>query len=408
VLYFFLSYARDDDPNYVDRFFEDLSRTVRDLAGVDNHEPVGFLDHQSISVGQSWANELENALGTCRCFVALTSPRYFRREYCGREWYVFSERLAAYERRWQRPAPALLPIQWIPIQQPTSVAAVQRFDGDGDPMYENYGLRQMLELKRFRDSYRTFVFMLARRIVEVAGAHEVPASRSGPRLRDAENIFAMSSPSDGPPGRPRRASSVQFVVVAGTRTEMPPVRRQLEYYGPTAQSWAPFWPGLDKPIGDIAADVAADRLFEVAVSGVADLPERIIQAKQRSEVLILLVDPWYAALDPEGRGLAPFDAALSPTAAVLIATSSTDAETMGARENLWGNLVRQLPRTLDRRDRVMLRPQVPTAEQLAADLEEVLEVARNRLFRTAPVILGPGHRPRPMLEATAPTEDHGR
>jgi TIR domain len=179
VLYFFLSYAREDDPVFIRRFFEDLSGHVRNLAGAERSDEVGFLDEYSIRVGQRWASDLQEALSACRCFVALTSPRYFRRDHCGREWYLFHERLLSYEQRWNRSAPALLPVQWIPTSAVHPVAAeIQRAGAQlGGTPYGEYGLRQLLDLKRFRDDYRTFVFALARQIVTTAHEHVVPRPR---------------------------------------------------------------------------------------------------------------------------------------------------------------------------------------------------------------------------------------
>ena len=60
--------------------------------------------------------------------MALTSPRYFRRDYCRREWQVFHHRLLTYEQRWSTRAPSLLPVYWIAARDPDATVVVYPSD----------------------------------------------------------------------------------------------------------------------------------------------------------------------------------------------------------------------------------------------------------------------------------------
>jgi FxsC-like protein len=421
VLYFFLSYAREDDPAFIRRFFEDLSRDVRDLSGADRMGQVGFLDEQSIQPGQRWVTEVNDALSTCRCFVALTSPRYFRRDYCGREWWVFNQRLQIYEQQRNRAAPSLLPINWIPTIPMHPVAAeIQRpaLEVDGRP-YTEYGLRQLLDLKRFRHEYRTFVFDLARKIVSTARAHSVPRPRHELPLRHAFNIFAeattpggQSDSTAGDPARaPRRAPSrryVHFVIVAGSRDEMAATRRKLEYYGQHRVDWAPYWPATEGPLGNFATRVASEQNFDCAVTDITQLRQRIERAKRRNQVVVLLVDTWALELDDHQTALAEYDRHSEETTALVIPFSATDTETLADTTFLQSRVAAALPNSLKRRDPVMLRQNVPTHDQFSASLEEILEVAMNRIFRRGTVnsrVPSTPPRTRPILEGPASTTD---
>jgi FxsC-like protein len=423
VLYFFLSYAREDDPEYVRRFFHDLSSQVRNLSGADRDEPVGFLDEQSLRMGQRWSVALGEALSTCRCFVAMTSPRYFRRDYCGREWAVFSDRLAAYERQWNRQAPALLPIRWIPMSPMHPLAAEIQGTGAGlaAESYLDYGLRQMLDLQRFHDDYRAFVFDLARLIVSVAGAHDVPVPRRTVRLEEVQDAFRSRTP--GLNGRVGTAAHrgtlagggrlsprafVHFIVVAGTRDDMSTVRRKLEYYGETSTQWAPYRPGFDEAVAELAMRVAEDRLFDSEIADISDLGQRIDRARQRNELVVLLVDAWSPALERHQRALLDYDQRDGLAGAVMIPFNSQDAETLADTTVLQVRLARVLPNLVERGDRVMLRSNIPTPEQFGADLEEILEVAQNRIFRTGtvnPQVPDGPSRSRPILEGPTNTLD---
>jgi FxsC-like protein len=423
VLYFFLSYAREDDPEYIRRFFHDLSSQVRNLAGVGKEDVVGFLDEQSLQIGQRWSMELADALSSCRCFVAMTSPRYFRRDYCGREWAVFSDRLVAYERRWNRRAPALLPVRWIPTSPMHPLAAeIQNTNpGIGADSYQEYGLRQMLDLKRFRDDYRSFVFDLARQIVLVADAHDIPRSRHLVPLERVRNVFLLESAADGSreTGTPSRESGgkahrlsartlVHFIVVAGNRDEMSAIRSKLDYYGSSRVDWAPYRPGLDEALAALAAQVADDRMFESEIADIAELADRVDQARRGNELVVLLVDAWAPGLADHRRALLAYDANDELTSAVMIPFNSGDGETLADTTILQAQLANVLPHVLERRDRVMLRQNIPTAEQFSSNLEEILEVAQNRIFKKGAVnaqVHSGAVGTRPILEGPTSTLD---
>ncbi|GAA1817771.1 hypothetical protein GCM10009682_43220 [Luedemannella flava] len=413
MLYFFLSHAREDDPRSVIRFFNDLSSEVRNLAGADPHDTVGFLDEQSLYVGQRWQLALADALASCKCFVAMTSPRYFRRDYCGREWGAFSDRLAAYERQWKRPAPALLPVRWIPMAVPHPLAEdIQLHSAGTAASYLKYGLRHMLDLQRFHDDYQEFVFDLAQRIVNVAAEYDLPPPRRPIRLEEVADAFTITSTTDAPPpGRrpvsavgPARLSTravVHFVIVAGTRESMSAVRRKLEYYGDTAVDWAPFRPDVDETLAEFASRVAEDRMFDSEVTDISRLGECLELAKRRNDLVVLLVDAWSPALAEHQQALLDYDNHDGNTSAVLVPFNSSDDETRADATELQVRLASVLPRHIERRDRVMLRPHIPTPELFSTDLEEILEVAQNRVFRTGtvnPQVPDRPSRSRPILE----------
>src|SRR5262245_33980675 len=100
----------------VDTLFRDLSREVCDRAGVDPGTEVGFLDRRSIEWGSSWPPKLVSALKECKTFVALCTLRYFTSEACGKEWWVYEERLRRYEQERGGNLAMLIPLLWLPIR----------------------------------------------------------------------------------------------------------------------------------------------------------------------------------------------------------------------------------------------------------------------------------------------------
>src|SRR5215475_11799851 len=98
--YYFLSYARSDldldKYNCIRRFCKDLEEEVRRLKGPVPGK-ICFFDGEDIEPGNKWPDTLSEALCTSRVFVPIYSPTYFTKDYCGREWKLFSDRVEAYK-----------------------------------------------------------------------------------------------------------------------------------------------------------------------------------------------------------------------------------------------------------------------------------------------------------------------
>src|SRR4051794_36978248 len=107
---FFLSYARDDDKTgvHIRRLFEDLRNALADdHFGEDLSSVESFIDAR-IETGSTWETDILRGIGIASVFVPLFSPRYFRRDWCAREWGVFHARMNGGSSQ------AVLPICWIP------------------------------------------------------------------------------------------------------------------------------------------------------------------------------------------------------------------------------------------------------------------------------------------------------
>jgi FxsC-like protein len=102
--------------------------------------------------------------------------------------------------------------------------------------------------------------------------------------------------------------------------------------------------------------------------------------------------------------LVEIDRRAEPTTAVLIPWSLEDDETRLHSDELRRAIRLTFPNSTERRDDVMFRSSVLTAESFGADLPVVLEVARNRMFTRGTVYRRPPEPPeRPILEG--PTGD---
>src|SRR5262249_27969233 len=93
---------------------------------------------------------------------------------------------------------------------------------------------------------------------------------------------------------PAGPNSAQFVYVVGSRGEVQECRQHVDAYGEKpAQTWKPYYP----PASDLAAEVAwravaREKLDYEEAPLDGKLLDRILEAKQKNKVVVLLVDAW--------------------------------------------------------------------------------------------------------------------
>lgn len=406
MLYFFLSYARGDDDVYVERFYRDLCIEVRVQVGADRDEKVGFLDNHSIEPGQRWSQALVEALAQCTSFLALYSPAYFLSQYCGREWTMFTQRSQMHARQTGTELGGLIPLIWHPPRTMPDIAQSLQYNQDvyGE-VYNRGGLRQLLRLQRHRDTYLEFVSTVAERIVEAA-AQPPPVGDGNIDFDHVDSAFHPRAEVSGGalpdlaavvPG----AQFIHFVVAAPSRAEAAQIRTNTSYYGDRCQDWAPFRPALTEPLVEYARTVAADQSFQSLIATVDQINDSIKVAQQHNQIVVLLVDAWSTGLSRYRSLLEDWDQRNEPNSAVLIVMSHDDAETQQHHDELVGRMRRTMWNNEHKPDELMVRRSVLTHQSFQADLQVVLEVARNRLFANGKVFRRPeqdSRAPRPILE----------
>jgi len=406
MLYFFLSYARGDDDDYVDKFYRELCSEIRALTGLGSDVEVGFFDSHSIDPGQRWSEKLVDALLGCKTFIPLYSPAYFLSEPCGREWTIFAHRTDNHG--WPPDQiPPLIPLIWMPQLEVPEVVTPYQWSSDSlGKVYNSSGLRRLLRLQRNHDEYVDFVSAVADRIVRAASA---------PRLTQAERLvfdevpsafhtFPAHNPADRTPAAdptPHASSQVvHFVVAAAADSEAATVRSNIIYYGNHPHDWTPYLPAYPRPLAEYACSVAARKSFRSTVATIDQLNELIAQANQTNQIVVLLVDVWSTKIDRFHVVLHEYDSRNEPTTAVMIPLNPDDAETQAHSGELSNRTRQTFINNALRHDDVMFRSSVLTYQTFGADLQVVLEVARNRVFIRGKVYRrppGPGH-PRPILE----------
>lgn len=183
---FYLSYAKargdgsetssNRGSQLLSQFFEDLSADVSELLPLPPGATPGFIDLSIPAGGVRWSDVVLRALGTCQVFVALLSAPYLESDWCGMEWFAFTQR-SVYTRSESAPKAqtCILPVLWSPIRDvrlPRSVLSVQRYSPNNLPypdlaqLYENEGIFGLMRM-RHEDFYQTVVWQLARRIAHI-------------------------------------------------------------------------------------------------------------------------------------------------------------------------------------------------------------------------------------------------
>jgi FxsC-like protein len=288
--YFFLSYAHSpplegdgqtDPDEHVRRFFNDLTEAVRSHAAPDSELIPGLFD-QDFPVGPDWKESFSRALGAAEVFVPLYSPGYFTRSWPGREWACFHQRLVLAGLK--DPVRRFAPVLWTPLWDqhglPGLRAAMEV--GASESEYEKSGLRALLRITSYRDSYRIVVNKLAERVVALA--EESPLVPSAvPDIDEMKSAF-----------RPEANLAVFAVAVAAPARGTVPAGSDPDCYGDSSINWRPF-SGQERPLAEYLQRVAERLDFEVELTS---LEEACDPAADRPG--IILIDPWFIA-DDQGR-----------------------------------------------------------------------------------------------------------
>jgi len=103
-------------------------------------------------------------------FVPVLSPRFFASEWCGKEWWVFEQRVARVEGV-ETDTKAIVPVHWIPfgdLPVPEIASKYQFWDVEFPESYERLGLYALLARPDLWEDCDRSLWLLAERIRRVA------------------------------------------------------------------------------------------------------------------------------------------------------------------------------------------------------------------------------------------------
>ncbi len=386
MVYFFLSYSRQDHQQHALAFFEDLRAEVRSRAGSSPDEEVGFIDN-GIQPGHRWPDDLRQALNRCDSFIALTSPSYYNSEYCGKELRTFLDRLAEHERVFGRRPGTLFQLRWNKIDMsevPATVSEYQMYVCQNPSRYYDEGVRMMIQRRRRSVAYDKFLLELADRIVTATRKDQMLSS-AVPPLHQIEPLFpAQRGPlaSVNSETWSDRTGFVHFVVASASRDELRNVRHDLSYYGASPEDWRPYGEG-ERPIVDFATVVASEQRYAGGVVRIDRLPDLLRWAAEKRQIVIVIVDAWSPLMARNRDALVEYEATRTAGSAVMVPWSQADREARDNANYLRATLTAVFPRR--RLDRDLYREQISTQVAFSESLSGVLVVAQNRILRAGGV-----------------------
>ncbi len=323
-VWFFFSYARQDRDDRLDRFYQDLYKNVR-LAKQLAEDEAAFFDQRSIEVGDVWTEKLRDGLRTARVLVSICSPTYLSRESCGKELQACLDRVPAGAQ-----STAIFPIVWG-MPAASAHSAFDRFQMTHDDLtraYKDEGLYYIMGLKKHEDDYAQFVTKLARMIVEAGENRPLLEKASLAPFEQIRNPFVKA-----PKGAGTTFKNAMFSYVVAQKDELP--ASLAERYGDEGKEWRPFHPDCPDPAGIMAMEVAAkQKLFYKDLPLDAKQVERIREAEEKKEVVIIVVDPHSIRVKTYQQYMRSYDKNNFDNSAVLVAWNRADGATDQERKRL--------------------------------------------------------------------------
>ncbi len=300
---FFVSYARGDikHPDYRKTFVsfvDDLKQRVSNKLPHVAADDVAFVD-ADIQMGEVWTERLSTAISQCKVGVALFSPRYFSRRWCGQEFQVLLQR---------RPpgsgVSGIIPVRWEKLvgDPPECAARFQSNEGQFPEEYAWRGMRQLVALRAVSAlAYEDTMEVLADRI---AAAAEPQRLQRLPPAFDLESVPSAWEATVAVNPESHKEGSISktcFVFLSRAGWDWIPYRDRAEKIGALAQ----------KITGDLGL-----RYEELPCD--ATLPQKLVDTSNRDVPTVLFGDPGSLELAPFAHSLEEYDGRFLPNCAALV------------------------------------------------------------------------------------------
>jgi hypothetical protein len=304
---FLVSYARADTALHdyrknLQEFVADLSFRVATSLAIPIDD-VSFID-TDMDIGEVWTDSLADALMRCRVGVALYSPNYFARRWCGKEFQVLLDR--------RLPGSAgtgIVPVRWarVSLAPPKCAADIQYVSGAFPPEYASLGMQQLAKLKSIHlAQYEQAMNALTDRIVAEAQAAP-PSLRSLTQLDFDAIKSAWEEAAAGDPQSHKRGSIAKTCFVFVSRD---------------GWAWVPY-EGDPPQIGALAQKIAGElgvRYEEIPCD--AALPQKLKEAYDNDVPTVLFADPESLLGDSFMQPMRHYDVQYLLNCATLIAWES--------------------------------------------------------------------------------------
>jgi FxsC-like protein len=405
----FFSYARDDFDPYMDQFLKDLTAETRLLLGRGKDVPIFFRDENDIDFGKPWRPEIISALQSARVLVAVQTPRYFIRPYCGKEVGVMRRRRSLIPYTRER-TPEVLPVIWCPSRSvPPSVNEYQWTHAELPASYPTHGLLVLLRNTKYRDEYLTFLRFFALAIQAAIEQKPVlPGLEDLITLEGTPDIFhddEQHQPSHLQAQGPR---CTRFSYAVATRAQLIAHKADCSRYDhERGEYWKPF---TNTPsVGALASKIAGNLDF---VSDLLPLDDQFVNelrmAEDENSLIVVVVDAWtIEKLESFRQKMECCDRNASTHCAVFLLWNQDDPDTKESRPQLEDRVSVTFP-VLSTREQIYFRPHIACCSDFESMLCDTLKRLQGKIIAYGKVKRGlqpSDRRSMPMLDTYRDRKD---
>lgn len=301
---FFFSYSHIDKSLYLDKFYKELETAVKQrIPEVDGQ--IGFRDEQSLEYGDRWPEKLVSALSNACVFVALYSPTYFTREYCGKEWAFFQRRIRDQFKKETEPLPPLIiPVLWLPFSETFKLhPAAKDIHYKHDKCPDIYFMEGMERLVKKEDNaYVDVLSTLAEKIAECNKNFALEPTTDFPDFNNVANAFTLPTIEESRPiiDIPHGPCHVSFVSFVGKKAELEGKLQKLEgklqnieRYGHTSQDWKPYFPSDARRVGPFCQNIVSGMDYTSSHLPMSeDTIDQLKTLKNQNNIVLIIIDLW--------------------------------------------------------------------------------------------------------------------
>ena len=409
---FFFSYKRDDWDNFMQDFLVDLKKEIARKTPRDVDDDFVFKDQGEIVLGQNWRPRLLDGLQNSSVLVPIYTPGYFKSEWCGREFQFFQNRML---KAAGIDFPCIIPVIWDVETHhiPKAIASIAYKDDTLPPEYSDKGMLLLTKLKggRHKDAYWYSIEALSQAIVRAA-KQKLPSLAEAPQPGDLHQVLSVFHPApaggsvpvsapisaNAPPG----PGSVQFFYLAARKDELQQANKlALTYYHPNGgEYWRPGTNG--QRLAALAAVIAGSKDLDLVAFNQpldANFAQRLIQARDNNNIVVLFADAWSIELLPLYRSYAAaYDENAFFNSCLLVIWNEADPDLTDASRAHLQQCLGQVLRTASTRQEPYFVPQISGEVEFQGRLRQSLE----RLMHKVTELGQTNHAPEGMSRPTLP------
>ena len=305
----FFSYARENLKQPLQAFYDDLRGTLEDQVGwKEGDDPVMFFDkggdNGGLDLMEDWQADIERALQTTTVLVCITSPTYFRKEFCGKEYFLFDDRRRQALNDRKLPRPVVLPVIWLPVEGglPPYMDTASNLPAQVPDLYRKIGLKELMTTDR--PAYERCVLGFAKAIEQAWKTYwNMPRLPYRVDFKNTPNSFEGGEWREAVDagGFIRGPEVVNFLFAATTQS-----RRPNSGYGKRPSEWRPYYPKDASTVVTHAKGASLQQSLKFreipfleegpnaaalppAVDGL--LREKLNDARERKNLTVALADP---------------------------------------------------------------------------------------------------------------------